>query len=633
MLDHHGHGVARVLIGSEADEERVRAPFARQVLGPEAALPLLAGHALDLHATRLAGQDAIASGQSPGGAGAAFLVHHGVHALPHQAQVALGHAQGGPVLRLHAPDQLAADRVGQVGLHRPAGGEAGGHRGQGERGELIEALADAMHDGVAQVPGLALLQAPFAGGHEAAARARQLDLQVHPHAEALGHGGDAVDAGALGHLVEEDVAGEFERVAHVDRAMAVARPAVEARVAQVVVAGAEDPVLRRDHLGVQRRHAHHHLEGGARRVEAVRHLVDQRRGALAGPLLPLRGGDAGIEESGVEGGLARHGQDLARLRVEHDGAGAFLAAAAHATLELGIDADLDVLARHALAAVQLADHAADDVHLQALGPGTAAQDGVVVAFDPRAADADARQFQQRVVADVAFRRRSDVAHHMGELLVLRIVARGADIDADARQVRRVDLQQRHLVPGQEVADGDGDEAAAAADVALDAGLLVVLQGQQLREGLQHRRHVARRFRGQQGAPVQPVGGDDLAVAVHDAAARRRQEAGGDAVLLRQRGVAVALVHLQPVQAVAEEAQPAELDAAQHQGATGEDGAPPLLLAPAAHGCPPGCRMLMPGSPPAAWPRGCGSGWPPPPGRRRRRGRPAPGRPWGGRAAS
>ena len=218
---------------------------------------------------------------------------------------------------------------------------------------------------------------------------------------------------------------------------------------------------------------------------------------------------------------------------------------------------------------------------------------------------------------------------MGKLLVLRIVARGADIDADARQVRRVDLQQCHLVPGQEVADGDGDEATAAADVALDAGLLVILQGQEPGEGLQHRRHVARGLGRQQGAPVQTVGGDDLPVAVHDAAARRRQQAGGDAVLLRQRGIAVALVHLQPVQAVAEEAQPTELDAAQHQGAAGEDGAAALLLPPAAHGWPPGRRPLMPGSRPAAWPRESGSGWPPRPDRPPRRGLPGPGRPWGG----
>lgn len=524
MLDHHGHGIARVLVRGEADEERVRAPFTRQVLGPEAAFALLACHALDLHTARLAGKDAIARGDAAGGAGAALLVHHGEHAFPHQPQVAFRHAHGGPVLRLHATDQLAADGMGQVGLHRPAGGETGGHRGQGERGELVEALPDAMDDGVAEIPGLALLQAPFAGGDEAAARAGKLDLQVDAQAEPLRHGGDAVDAGALGHLVEIDVAGEFERVAHVDRAVAVARPTVETRIAQIVVAGAEDPVLRRDHLGIQRRHAHHHLEGGTRGVEAVRHLVDQGRGTLAGPFLPLGGGHAGIEERGVEGRLARHGQDLARLRIEHHGAGAFLATAAHGALELGIDADLDVLAWHALAPVQLADHSADDIHLETLQSRTATQDDVVIALDPRAADPDARQFQQWILANVPFRRRSDVADHMGELLMLRIVPGGADIDADPGQIRCIDLQQRHLVPGQEVADGDGNEAAAAADIALDAGLLVILQRQQLREGLQHRRHVARGFRGQQGPPVQPVGGDDLAIAVHDPAARRREEA-------------------------------------------------------------------------------------------------------------
>ena len=313
--------------------------------------------------------------------------------------------------------------------------------------------------------------------------------------------------------------------AHVHPAMAVAVVAVEAVVAEVEMAGAGDDVARPGDPRLERRERHDHLEGRPRRIEPVGRLVDQRRGARRRPLPPLRRADAGIEDVRVEGRLGGHGQHLAVAGVEQDGGGAFLDLAADRLLQLGIDADLDVLAGDALAAVELADDAADGVHLDLHGTGASAQDAVVVPLDPGAADADAGQLHQRVVAGIGFRRRGDVADDMRQVLGLGVDAGGAHVDRDAGQVGRVDLDPRHFLPGQEFAQDDGDEAAVAAHLALDPRLFVVAERDDPREGLERRAEVGGLLGHQQGAPVQPVARDHLAVAVQHAPARRRRTAG------------------------------------------------------------------------------------------------------------
>jgi hypothetical protein len=145
------------------------------------------------------------------------------------------------------------------------------------------------------------------------------------------------------------------------------------------------------------------------------------------------------------------------------------------------------------------------------------------------------------------------------------------------QVRRVQLDARHLLPGQELAQRDGHEAAAAAHLALDPRLLLVRQRHDAGEGLERRAHIRRLFRDQQGAPVLLVAGDHPSLPVQHAAARGGEEAGGEAVLLGQRRIALALLHLQLVQAVTEEAEQAELRDAERDGAAREAAAGAFLL--------------------------------------------------------
>ena len=65
----------------------------------------------------------------------------------------------------------------------------------------------------------------------------------------------------------------------------------------------------------------------------------------------------------------------------------------------------------------------------------------------------------------------------------------------------------------------------------DPRALVIGERHDAAEGLQRGAHIGRVLGNEKGTPVQPVAGDDAAVAVQHAAARRREEAGGEAVFL------------------------------------------------------------------------------------------------------
>ncbi len=117
--------------------------------------------------------------------------------------------------------------------------------------------------------------------------------------------------------------------------------------------------------------------------------------------------------------------------------------------------------------LQFADHPPHHIHLQLHRAGAAAQQAVVVALDSRPPHADAGQHQQRIVVAIRLCGRGDKADNMGQMLSLGIDAGRANIDADAWQIRGVELDRRHLLPGEEFAHQHGNEASPAAHFALD----------------------------------------------------------------------------------------------------------------------------------------------------------------------
>ena len=69
----------------------------------------------------------------------------------------------------------------------------------------------------------------------------------------------------------------------------------------------------------------------------------------------------------------------------------------HEMLHLAVDGEIDVRARRARIAAQLADDAAIGVHFDAVGAGGAADLRVEFLFDAALADAEARKIEQRIV--------------------------------------------------------------------------------------------------------------------------------------------------------------------------------------------------------------------------------------------
>ena len=199
--------------------------------------------------------------------------------------------------------------------------------------------------------------------------------------------------------------------------MAVLLPAMEPCRAQAGVARAEHLGGRCD-AGLEGRQRRHHLEGRARRVLAADAFVDQRRARVVAQLAPDARPQAAGERRRV---VARHRgqrQHAAGAHVDHDGTGRQLAGQPrHAeTLQLEVEAQLEVVAGLALAAVELADLAADRVDLDPAEPGAAAQRAVVAALDPALADAELRQLQQRIVVRGLLGRAdgADIAQDVGQ---------------------------------------------------------------------------------------------------------------------------------------------------------------------------------------------------------------------------
>ena len=200
----------------------------------------------------------------------------------------------------------------------------------------------------------------------------------------------------------------------------------------------------------------------------------------------------------------------------------------------------------------------------------AAEINLVGALDSSAADAHARQGEERVAGLVGLVGWGDVADHVRELLDLGIDARRADIDDDAGQVGRVDLDARHVVPGQEVAQHDRDETVTVVGLAHDPRARRWIERHNAGETVQREQKVGGLLRKQERPPVELVAGEHLAEPVHDPAAWRREQPRADPVVVGHRPIFGAVADLKIVEAHPEAAEGGRLGCHHQQRAPGED---------------------------------------------------------------
>src|SRR6202035_5678364 len=110
---------------------------------------------------------------------------------------------------------------------------------------------------------------PLRGGNEARFFAIEIDLRNLAERQVVRIFGDLVHAEARSGVVEEDVAGDFQRVRYSDRSVALFSPATEAASEEDRAATTIECRSRTDGAIGQTGHGHHRLEHGPRRVEAL----------------------------------------------------------------------------------------------------------------------------------------------------------------------------------------------------------------------------------------------------------------------------------------------------------------------------------------------------------------------------
>ncbi len=238
-------------------------------------------------------------------------------------------------------------------------------------------------------------------------------------------------------------------------------------------------------------------------------------------------------------------------------------------LQTDVDRHMDVLARLPFLPPQLADDAAERVHLDLGVAGLAAKLEVVFPLDAALADAEARQLEQRVARQLAFRDGSDIAQRVRHRTCERVAARLAHVDVDARQVRGIHLDPADLFPAQVLAHGNRHEGAAPADLAQDAPPLMVRHLDQPVEPFQHLLDVVGLLRHDDDTVILHVDGQRHATPVEHPAARRRQQAQADPVLVGQHAIPAQFDDLQVIHAGGESGEQDGLPAGQNHGPPGE----------------------------------------------------------------
>ena len=219
-------------------------------------------------------------------------------------------------------------------------------------------------------------------------------------------------------------------------------------------------------------------------------------------------------------------------------------------LHLAIDGEIDIRARLARILAQLADDAAIGVDLDPAVAGASANLAVELFLDAALADAHARQAHQGIVVlcQLLLGHRGDIAQDVHHLRTKGIIAGFAHIGLYPRQIGQMQVDAGEFLPCQVLHHRHRHELLVHGDVVHHLLLLLVRKKNDLADGVQRRRDaLGRLFRHQQHAVVAPAVGQFDPKAVHDAAARRRHQPLGDAVVFRLDHVLVAVLDLQLVE--------------------------------------------------------------------------------------
>ena len=158
-------------------------------------------------------------------------------------------------------------------------------------------------------------------------------------------------------------------------------------VRQLEVAGVEDPRRGRNHAAVESGDGDFRLDGRAGRIQAAQCPVEQRFVDGIAQTGIILGTDAGHEQVGVEARFADHRQHFTGFRVDgNDRAAAVAEGLFGRFLQLDVEAEHDVLARHRIGVAQHPHDPALSIGFDLFKADLAVQFGFVKTFDTGLAD-------------------------------------------------------------------------------------------------------------------------------------------------------------------------------------------------------------------------------------------------------
>ena len=353
-------------------------------------------------------------------------------------------------------------------------------------------------------------------------------------------------------------------------AMAMLAPAVEAGIAERGIPRAKDALAGRDDAALQRRQRHRDLEGRAGRIKPRDRLVDQRGERIAIEGAPLFSAQAAVESVGIVSRGRNQRQHLAAMNVEHDRRGALVFQPPRdESLQFEIHGQTHLAPGLAILAREFANDAAEGVDLHLRASAGPAQSEIVNFLHSRLADAKTGKFQQRIAGQLPLGDGGDVTEHVRGFRRIEITAGLTDVDHDSGKIGRVYLDARHLLPFQVLAHGQRNEAAPPLRLAQNPAAGLFADRNDLADGVQRRLEIAGLLRSHQNAEVALVDRQRLAIAIHDPAARRRQEAEIDAVLVGERPVAIRFENLEVIHPSGEQREEGELSARQQRHPPGK----------------------------------------------------------------
>ena len=365
----------------------------------------------------------------------------------------------------------------------------------------------------------------------------------------------AVDADAVGDAVEIHVAGLRDRRVQVDRAVPALLPVAEAvtRARQLERAAAELRRVLVDDAVLERGQRDQRLDRRAGRVFAAQRAVEQRNVEVFRQSRVLGIREPAREPVRVEGRRADEGQHVAVPRIDrHDGCAPAGERVLGGLLHARVDREIEVLAGHGLATLEIGrgepdalDAAALGVDQQLLVAGLAVQVVFVGPLDAELADQRRAGIVRRVDALlVLLADGGNVAERMHAGAPERVVTREARPDLDARKVRSVDREPREFFLGQLQPDRHRLETAPRLDRAQHAVVVLGRHQAEADQSVQRVRKIRCQLAGHLQLVRRAIERERHAIAVENQPAARRHRVDADPVALRKIAEVVVLDDLQ-----------------------------------------------------------------------------------------